>query len=99
VNLARERCRNHERREAACRCPQCQGCFCRECVTEHEDRLLCTTCLAALHQPAGNRRGRGLLSAAGVVVALVFLWLWFFAAGQAVIGYRPQFDPAEGVNQ
>ena len=96
MNIARERCRNHEHREAACRCPECRGYFCRECVTEHDGRLLCTNCLAALEHPAARRRGRGLLSAAGIALSLLLIWSWCFAAGEAVVGYRPQLDALQG---
>jgi hypothetical protein len=34
-------------REAVARCPQCTRYFCRECVTEHDGRLMCRGCLAA----------------------------------------------------
>ena len=41
-----QRCWNHEAREAACRCPACGRSYCRECVSEHEGRLLCAACLS-----------------------------------------------------
>ena len=43
--LAHQRCFNHALREAAARCPGCGNFFCRECVTEHDDRVLCAACL------------------------------------------------------
>ena len=32
-------------REAVARCPECARFFCRECITEHEDKVLCAACL------------------------------------------------------
>lgn len=48
--LAQKRCKNHPDREAVARCPECTGFFCRECITEHDDRVLCTTCLKKILQ-------------------------------------------------
>ena len=45
VLLAHQRCFNHATREAVARCPECHHFFCRECITEHDDRVLCTGCL------------------------------------------------------
>jgi hypothetical protein len=50
----RRRCARHEEREAVGRCSVCAGGFCRECVTEHEDRLYCGPCFTL--QVAGVRR-------------------------------------------
>jgi len=47
-NVIRLRCFYHDFREAACRCPICQRYFCRECVTEHDDRVLCVECLKTI---------------------------------------------------
>ena len=41
------RCRNHPERPVVARCPGCRRYFCRECVTEHEGRMLCATCVGA----------------------------------------------------
>ena len=40
-------CFTHPQREAVARCRGCGRAFCRECVTEHSGRLMCTRCLAA----------------------------------------------------
>ncbi len=80
-----QRCWNHEAREAVCRCPECGRSYCRECVTEHQARLLCATCLAVLGRkgarPKGGGAGTALLAAAGVMLA----WLLFFSAGEAIV--------------
>jgi hypothetical protein len=44
-DLLHQRCFNHMLREAVARCPECRRYFCRECVTEHEDKVLCAACL------------------------------------------------------
>jgi late competence protein required for DNA uptake (superfamily II DNA/RNA helicase) len=48
ATLRQQRCVNHPQREASARCPECGRFFCRECITEHDDRVLCASCLARL---------------------------------------------------
>jgi hypothetical protein len=91
-DLAAERCRNHADREAAARCPECRRHFCRECVTEHEGRMICAGCIAQLLAlPAAAPRShlsgpwrtaamRGLRLVAGLFVA----WSSFYLFGQAL---------------
>ena len=82
-----QRCWNHEDREAVCRCPRCGRSFCRECVTEHEDRVLCAECLKKvvareIVRTSGFRRLLGgLLPWAGLLVA----WLFFYALGRTLL--------------
>lgn len=82
-----ERCFNHEFREAASRCPICLRYFCRECVTEHDDRVLCAECLKKLvaretvRTSAFRRVRQGLLPIAGLLMA----WLFFYALGRTLL--------------
>jgi hypothetical protein len=85
--LLGQRCANHELREAVSRCPQCRRSLCRECVTDHEGRLVCAACLrisardAAAPRPSGHR-----VKEIGMTVAAVFLaWAIFFGAAQSLI--------------
>jgi len=85
--MMQQRCFNHEFREAASRCPVCLRYFCRECVTEHEDRVLCTECLKKIVAHEGVQAGafrrmlRGLLPVAGLLMA----WLFFYALGRTLL--------------
>jgi hypothetical protein len=57
-SLVQQRCVNHPAREASARCPECGRFYCRECITEHDDRVLCASCLekiARREKPAGSR--------------------------------------------
>jgi hypothetical protein len=82
-----QRCWNHETREAVCRCPQCGRSFCRECVTEHESRLLCAECLRKTAQASAASRGTvPRLARVGMTVAGVILaWAIFFGAAETVV--------------
>jgi hypothetical protein len=85
--MIQQRCVNHEFREAASRCPVCLRYFCRECVTEHEDRVLCAECLKKViarenaRSSAGRSLMRGLLPIAGLLMA----WLFFYAIGRTLL--------------
>ncbi len=80
-----QRCWTHEAREAVCRCPECRRSYCRECVTEHESRLVCAACL----QTIGDRRrtqraGRGT-TALFLVAGILIAWVLFYSAGEGMI--------------
>jgi len=81
--LVHERCFNHAFREAVARCPECARSFCRECVTEHADRVLCSACLARVtrHDPAPRGWLRPLARAAGVLLGLLTAWGFFLLLG------------------
>ena len=82
--VAEQRCLRHAAREAVARCPQCHYFFCRECITEHDDRVLCADCLAKMLRPSEKRS-----SAFGMLISVVFslcgiatAWLFFNMMGQ-----------------
>jgi hypothetical protein len=94
--LHQQRCFNHAAREAVARCPECGRFFCRECVTEHDDRLVCAACLAkSVKKPLMRRSGfvtawRGLQFCAGLMV----IWLFFHVS--AVLLMKIPSDFHEG---
>jgi hypothetical protein len=92
-NLSYQRCFNHAEREAVARCPECGQFFCRECVTEHDDRMICAACLKKVaHVPLTRRRGfvtvvRAVQCVAGVVIA----WFFFFLIGESLLRLPDSF--------
>ena len=91
INL--QRCFNHVGREAAARCPGCARFYCRECVTEHDERVLCAECVCkAGVEP--RSRGNRLAGVAGIlqfVGALLLGWLFFYWMGQILLSLDPAF--------
>ncbi len=85
--LAQQRCFNHRHREAVARCPECARYFCRECVTEHAERLLCARCLEAAAGPRARRRrwSGPLLRLALPLLGLLLLWMSFFYLGRLLL--------------
>jgi len=85
--LHQARCFNHALREAVARCPSCRRFFCRECVTEHEDRLVCAACLG--RGGDGNRSvgglGRLLFNCGRGLLGLLVLWVGFHVLGQVLL--------------
>jgi hypothetical protein len=86
-DLARQQCFNHPGREAIVRCPSCRRDYCRECVTEHDDRYLCSACLRlqAAREVRPPRRFRlpvgAFLGLAGVLTA----WTVYYAATRYLV--------------
>jgi len=86
-SLANQRCFNHAMREAAARCPECKQFFCRECITEHDDRVLCTACLAKLTQkPLAKRFAlTQIFWLMQCVIGLIIAWYFFFLIGENLL--------------
>ncbi len=91
--LAHQRCFNHAEREAAARCPECRRFFCRECVTEHEGRVLCASCLTQESGAQTNRRRglRTILRATQFAVGFLVLWFAFYLLGRGLLAIPTEF--------
>lgn len=85
--LAHQRCFNHVAREAVARCPGCKQFFCRECITEHEDRVLCSVCLKKLiHKPLAQRFAfKQVFRLAQCVLGFFVVWYFFFLIGEVLL--------------
>jgi hypothetical protein len=91
MDLVLQRCSIHRDREAVVRCPGCSGYFCRECVTEHEGKFLCSSCLrrkSGLDRQPTRARGR-IAGAIGVIVGVTMAWFLFYLAGRLLILIPP----------
>lgn len=85
--LSQQRCFNHAGREAVAKCPDCGSFFCRECVTEHDDRVICAACLKKLAKRSLlNRPGiLRLVHAGQVLFGILVAWFFFHLVGQMLL--------------
>lgn len=82
VPILDARCWNHESREAVGRCPECHRYFCRECVTEHEGRIICAGCVARLSGAGTDeKRTASVFWIAYAIGGLILAWLVFYYVG------------------
>lgn len=83
MTISLQQCLNHPGREAVALCPGCKRSYCRECITEHDGRVLCAACLAKLTRPKakGSGRWKVALRVVPAVAGIVFAWMLFYLAG------------------
>jgi hypothetical protein len=82
TRLIHQRCWHHPSREAVARCPECRRYYCRECVTEHQGRMVCAECVARDPSSRAAAKGLGLPALlAATVGGLMFAWLIFYYLG------------------
>ena len=92
MSIAQERCSNHASREAVARCPECGRYFCRECISEHDDRVICASCLKRLSaKPVRRYRLAGLVRLAQVLMGVLLLWSSFYLLGKALLTIPSSF--------
>jgi hypothetical protein len=91
--LIHQRCFHHSAREAVARCPECRHFYCRECITEHEDRVICATCLKKLTAPAQSARVSFAWMLPFVHLSLGFclVWLFFYFLGATLLSIPSRF--------
>lgn len=92
-NLLHQRCFNHLLREAVARCPECRRYFCRECVTEHDDKVLCAGCLENKIIPKAARPTRlsRLVRVLYFLLGAMLLWIVFYYIGQILLSLSSEF--------
>ncbi|MBI9076893.1 MAG: hypothetical protein JEZ02_15910 [Desulfatibacillum sp.] len=96
--ISRERCTLHANREAVARCPECQRFFCRECITEHEGRVVCSQCLEKIVLASSPQRAassefraiskkfkKGALITLQLFIGIALTWGFFYYMGQYMI--------------
>lgn len=91
--LVHQRCFQHSLREAVARCPECRHFYCRECITEHEDRVICANCLRKLtvKTQAAPRSFAWLFAVVQIGIGLCIVWLCFYFFGSALLSIPSRF--------
>jgi hypothetical protein len=85
--LTLQRCLHHVEREAVARCVSCTQHFCRECIVEHEGRVVCAECRKKLIANVQTRRGmmRRLAAGAHLLLSVFLLWFCIYLFGKALL--------------
>ncbi len=89
--LIHQRCWNHASREAAAKCPVCSRFYCRECVTEHEGRMVCAACAGTVAEAARETRSGGAMWALFGAAGLLLAWMIFYYLGAALARIPSEF--------
>ncbi|MEW6306681.1 MAG: rhomboid family protein [Verrucomicrobiota bacterium] len=92
-SLTSQRCLHHSQREAVARCPECHQFFCRECITEHDDRVICAACLRKLVKAETSRKHwlRYVTRAAQLGGGVLLCWVMFYGLGRILISIPADF--------
>jgi hypothetical protein len=87
ATLALQRCLNHTGREAVARCLECGQFYCRECITEHDERVICASCLQKLvHAVEKPERPKwNFWPMLQCTIGLLLTVLIFYSAGRILI--------------
>lgn len=97
--IIQRHCFQHPEREAVARCLECGESFCRECITEHGERLICASCLTkvarAAKPHAGHRWRETLLPLAGAGTGVLVSWLVFYALARLLMHLPTAFHQAQ----
>ena len=97
MELVHQKCRRHAFREAVGRCLDCKNYFCRECVTEHQGRMICATCV--VQGSVVTRRVERPAAALWITLALagmLLAWLVFYYAGLSLARIPSTFHGGPG---
>ena len=94
-DLVHQRCFNHAEREAAARCPKCRHYFCRECITEHDDQVICANCLRKLApggiRPRKSRAWTNSMALGRCALGLLVAWFFFYLLGESLLALPASF--------
>jgi len=92
-SLAQQRCFNHFQREAAARCTECSQFFCRECIADHDDRVVCAACLIKLFARPKSRARRfgGMWRLGQCALGFFLLWFFFYFVGESLLAIPTNF--------
>jgi len=93
MDLHQSQCLNHATREAVARCPDCQQFYCRECIAEHDDRVICAACLRKLLR-AGSTKSYSLALVSRVTTfcaSMATAWILFYCIGKILLSIPVDF--------
>ncbi|MCD4819929.1 MAG: rhomboid family protein [Candidatus Cloacimonetes bacterium] len=85
--LSQVRCHNHIDREAVSLCKHCHNYFCRECISDYDDKMLCKSCIDKLISNNNLKRKKKLnfKQYLAVIFSSLLLWFIFYSSGNILI--------------
>lgn len=72
-------------------CPGCGRYFCRECVTEHDSRVLCARCISQLDEGQARQKKTVFSTLLLFIGSVIILWFGFYYLGQLLLGLPDAF--------
>ena len=92
-DLAQQHCLHHPTREAVARCPECRQFYCRECITEHDDRVICAACLKKVALAGAEKKFHmaRLAQVGACLLGVLTAWLFFYWIGQGLTSIPTRF--------
>jgi len=87
-------CGIHPERQATARCPSCHGFYCAECITEHEGKLICASCLAGKRTPRekpGRRWRPPVAASLQLLLAILLCWALYAFFAQTLADMPDEF--------
>lgn len=95
--LSAQRCFHHSLREAVAHCPECRHFYCRECITEHDDRVICASCLRKLADVTEKKQASfaWVPPIVQLSVGVSIIWLFFYFFGAALLSIPSSFHEGE----
>ncbi len=87
TGVAQQKCVLHPSRSAAGRCPECEEYYCRECITEHEGRVICASCLEEVTGDEAEEEFDWslLLEVLKATGGFFLCWFFFYAIAQLLL--------------
>lgn len=105
--LVQQRCLHHTERQAVARCPRCASYYCRECITEHDEQVVCASCLRSLlkpRTPEGEPRRHWLRRITRLpgqlgqltllLIGLLIIWSFFHLVGKGLLATPAKYHDA-----
>jgi hypothetical protein len=98
ATLRQKRCINHPQREASARCPECGKFYCRECTSEHDDRILCASCLVkiGIKKETGTPWWAWAPRLGLVLLAIATVYFIFLLVGNILLSFPSEFHGKGG---
>ncbi|MCP3921761.1 MAG: rhomboid family protein [Desulfobacterales bacterium] len=93
MDISSSKCHNHLQREAVAVCLKCGRFYCRECVTEHNDQVICSSCLMVKDEPIFKKfkLRKPFIYSLLFCIGIFSAWIFFFYIGDMLLSLPSDF--------